>query len=299
MRAYVRLLPPSGYTATLGPGDLIGRLASAALPLDDGRISEAHAMVSLRGRELRLLGLRGRFAIAGQPVDDAVLRAGMVFEPAPGLDILVEEVMLPEHVLALEGEGLPRQLLTGTASLCTRPQVALLSRYRTDADAVFWDTGERWRVRVGEGPAQDLRPDDELRIGGRRFRAVAVPLHHAGQTPTRLEGAHRAALRIVARFETAHIYVDGGAVVTLDGIPARIVSELASMGGPVEWSVVAGEIWPEEEDRTYLRRRWDISLVRLRRKLKESRVRPDLIRAGGTGQVELFLLDGDQVEDLG
>lgn len=299
MRAYVRLLAPGGQTAVLGPGDLIGRLASAALQLDDGRISEAHAMVSLRGRELRLLGLRGLFAVSGQPTDDAVLKPGMIFQPAPGLDVLVEEVVLPEEVLALEGDGLPRQLLLGAVSLCTRPQVALLPRHRSDADAVFWDTGEGWRVRVGNDPPKNLMPGDKLHVNGREFRAVTVPLSSAGKPPTRLDGAHSPPLRIVTHFDTVHIHVEGGSVVALDGIAARILSELAALGGPAEWSVIAGEIWPEEEDRIYLRRRWDVSLARLRRKLRESRVRPDLIRAGGTGQVELLLRTGDRVECLG
>ena len=49
MRPAVHLRLPDGRTAVLGHGDLIGRLESAALPLADPRISEAHAMVSLRG----------------------------------------------------------------------------------------------------------------------------------------------------------------------------------------------------------------------------------------------------------
>ena len=40
---------------------------SAALHLDDPRVSEAHAMVSIRGSELKLLALRGRFQIDGLP----------------------------------------------------------------------------------------------------------------------------------------------------------------------------------------------------------------------------------------
>ena len=94
----------------------------------------------------------------------------------------------------------------------------------------------------------------------------------------------------------------------LDGIAARIISELVALGGPAPWELVAAQIWPagsEPEsaeqpdllDRTQLRRRWDISLARLRRKLRDARVRPDLVRACGTGQVELLLCSGDTVED--
>jgi len=60
MRAFVRLRCTDGSIAELTHGDLIGRLGTAALHFDDARISEAHAMISLRGQELKLLALRGR-----------------------------------------------------------------------------------------------------------------------------------------------------------------------------------------------------------------------------------------------
>ena len=127
-----------------------------------------------------------------------------------------------------------------------------------------------------------------------------MALERGGQTPTRLDGALHPPLRIVARFDTVHIHVEGRPVVTFDGLHARILSELVAVGGPASWDVIAGEVWKEDaDDRLQLRRRWDVSLARLRRKLREARVRPDLVRAGGTGQVELLLYEHDSVEDLG
>ncbi len=67
MRAFVRFQLPDGTQRDLYPGDIIGRLWSAALHVDDARVSEAHALVSLRGRELQLLALRGRFAVDSTP----------------------------------------------------------------------------------------------------------------------------------------------------------------------------------------------------------------------------------------
>ena len=52
MRASVRLRLPDGTIETLYAGDLIGRTWAAALRLDDPDVSEAHAMVSLRGERL-------------------------------------------------------------------------------------------------------------------------------------------------------------------------------------------------------------------------------------------------------
>ena len=63
MRAYVQLRLTDGQRRDLGSGDIIGRMPTAALVLDDARVSEAHALITLRAGELRLLPLRGRCAV--------------------------------------------------------------------------------------------------------------------------------------------------------------------------------------------------------------------------------------------
>ena len=68
---------------TLVPGDLVGRIWSAALRLDDPGVSEAHALVSLRGEELWLLGLRGRFLVEGQPRTEVAMAPGMRVRLSP------------------------------------------------------------------------------------------------------------------------------------------------------------------------------------------------------------------------
>ncbi len=62
---------------TVHPGDLIGRLASADVVISDPRVSEAHALVSLRRRSLRLLGLRGALSVGGREVDVVTLAPGV------------------------------------------------------------------------------------------------------------------------------------------------------------------------------------------------------------------------------
>ena len=123
MRALVRFRLPDGREHDLHPGDFVGRSSSAALYIDDARISEAHALVSLRGRELRFLQLRGRFALDGQQLGELTLREGLLIELAQGLTLEVLRVQLPPTLLALKGEGLPTQALHEISSQIGRAHV--------------------------------------------------------------------------------------------------------------------------------------------------------------------------------
>lgn len=296
MRALARFRLPDGSLVELGHGDLIGRLLTAALPLADGRISEAHAMLSLRGQELKLLALRGRFAVESRTRSSIVLQAGQRVSLADGLELLVEEVQLPAAVLGVEGDGLPRQVLTGVSSLLTRPRPELVPRFIPNAPAHLWTDGEGWQLHVGE-QITPLRPGHTWTLDGRSFRAVAVALSSASRTATRADGGIHRRLKVVARFETAHIYRGDGDPIALNGLSARILSELVAFEGPVPWEVLAKELWPDEDDRHLLRRKLDVNLSRLRKKLRDASIRSDLVRADGFGHFELFLMEGDQIED--
>ncbi|MBM4344002.1 MAG: hypothetical protein FJ100_11605 [Deltaproteobacteria bacterium] len=300
MNALVRLLAPDGAVWTLSPGDLIGRMATAALPIDDGRISEAHALVSLRAGELKLLGLRGVFAVDGKPCKELTLRPGLWVELAPGLGLEVLDVELPEQMLALQGAELPQQVLVGACSIMAAPRLCIVGRYQGDAAAHVWNNGVHWRLRIAGSAACDVAAGDRFVVAGHELCAVAVPVGGAGPARTEVNAAFAPPLRIVAGFDTVHIHQLGEAhraPVTLDGISARIISELVALHGPAAWELLAGEIWRDETDRPRLRQRWDVSLARLRGKLRASGIRPDLVRAGGTGQVELLLYQGDVVDD--
>ncbi len=63
VRPLARFLAPDGRSELLGPGDIIGRMPTATLTINDPHVSEAHALVSLRGSELKLPGLRGRSSV--------------------------------------------------------------------------------------------------------------------------------------------------------------------------------------------------------------------------------------------
>lgn len=298
MRPFVRVLDPDGTPYELVHGDIIGRLWSAAMPLDDGRVSEAHAMVSLREEGLHLIALRGAFAVDGKPESDVALQAGMRIQLARGLFIEVADVTLPDEVLGLEGPGFPRQSLPSVASLLREPAVRLVAGYREGAVAHIWGTGDGWRVRVQRAPVQELTAGDDLDLGdGVVLRAVAIPLRSAGQPMTRKAGGVDAPMSIVAQYDVVHLHRDGEPTLVLSGMLARTVSELVACGGPMPWAVLAGELWPRLQRSDVLRSRLDVNLSRLRRKLREAHVRTDLVRTDGTGLVELVLTPYDRVED--
>lgn len=274
----------------------MGRLWSAALSIPDGRISEAHAMVSLRGQELKLLALRGRFAHEGRSCSSLVLAEGQEISLAEGLVLRVEEVHLPAAVFAVEGDGLPRVVITGMCSLLTRPRPEILPRYLPEAPAHLWTDGEGWCLSLG-GETRAVRPGDTWEVDGRSFRGVSVALQRASRSVTRLEGGVAPPLKILANFETAHIHPEGGEPLALSGVAARLLSEVVAFDGPVPWQVLAQELWPGEDDRHLLRRKLDVNLSRLRKRLRDAGIRADLVRSDGFGHVELFLHDQDLVED--
>lgn len=294
MFVWVRLRMPDHREYTLVPGDLIGRTWSAALRIDDPSVSEAHALVSLRGEVLVMLPLRRRLYVDQKPVDTVILAVGQKIRLAPQITLEVVEVSLPTAVLGLEGDGLPAQVLAGTSSLVLQPQPALEPGLLDRAAAVFWPNEHRWRYRPAGGADADLEVGVTFLAGGRKFRAVSVLLREAGQAVTHADLS--GPVRIVTHYDTVHIHRGNGAPLVLNGQMARVVSELVAVGNPMSWEELAAQQWPGVE-REVRRKRWDVLLVRLRERLREGNVRPDLVQSTGNGLVELVRQDGDVVED--
>lgn len=299
MRTFVRFRLDDGDIRELGPGDIIGRSWSSTLCLADPGISEAHALVSLRGASLKLLALRGRFAVDDRTVSEIELVAGLRVRLTREIGFEVIEVQLPDEVLALEAEGFPRQILEGTCSLRAKPRPELVPGFHPDADASLWSDGVDWMLRLGSTRDDDrpLVPGDTFEVAGLTFKAVGVALGNAGYPTTAAFLAVGSPLHLIVRYDTVHIHREIEPSLALDGISARILSELAVIKLPIAWEALAKEIWPDDSDLVSLRRKWDTSVARLRRKLRDARIRPNLIRADGTGNVEIYLMREDQVDD--
>jgi hypothetical protein len=271
---------------------------TCALCLDDGRVSEAHALVSSRGDELRLLALRGRFAVDDVPQVDVTLCRGQRIRLAEGLEIAVVDVVLPATVLGVEGPGLVRQALLGVVSVRVMgDRFDLIPGYVADAEAQLWGDGDGWHLgRPGVAPTP-VHAGDAVQLGALSLRFVDLPLRRAGAADTLREPSQPPAVRIVARHYEVRLERDGEAPVRLDGIGARLVSELVAIGGPAPWTALAREIWRDEPDEQRLRRRWDVALHRVRLRLREAGLRPDLVRCDRSGIVCLDPAPGDELVD--
>lgn len=293
MRAIAIIQGPSGDEVELGHGDIVGRLGRAALVIDDPRVSEAHAMVSLRGDRLKLLPLRGRLWVDGAQTSQVELRRGLVVDLVPGVSLRVEDVLLPERLLAIDAPGLGLQILAGVTSLHTLPRPRLVPGFAGDADAVLWGEELTWKLWQPPGRTQVLTPGARVQVGGLELTAVDVAMTSAQALST---VTATAPLHIVVHYETAQIR-SGEAVALLTGVPARLLAELVEFDGPVPWDVLSAELWGAQTDKDQRRARLDMAMLRLRRRLRDAGLRDDLVVATGTGQLQLVLGPEDTVEN--
>ncbi len=295
MQIFARLRLPDERLVDACPGDLVGRLPTAAVRLNDPRISEAHALVSLRGSSLRLLALRGRFAVGGAVTSEVALTPGLVIRLAPEIDLRVVDVTLLDSVLGIEGDGLASQILPPVASLRAESG-ELLQTFTPDADALLWTAGRYLHLRIPNEPDRLLAAGSTFSVGARNYRIATVALQSANTPVTERGTDLDAPMVIVLRYDTVHIH-RGAQVTAIDGLPARLVSELGLMGVPVEWRTLARVLWPGDTEDVSLRGRWDRVLTRLRQRLRESGLRPDLVRTDGAGRIELLLGPKDRIRD--
>jgi hypothetical protein len=297
LRTYILIRLEDGSLRELGPCDVIGRMWTAALTLQDPFVSEAHALVSLREGTLKLLGLRGRLVVGGKQVSEVTLTPGLEVVLSPRTTIEVVEVHVPETLLALDHPELGKRVLSGVVSVVTRPRLDVVAGANPDAAAVLWSDGLAWFARTFGGADQPIDEGSTLEVDGHRLGVVTVGVGGSGEItavdPTSLESA----LHIVVRYDSVHIHREGVPPLVLDGMVARVVSDLATAGVPIGWQVMAKELWPEEDDSYVLRRNWDATLARLRKKLRAGRIRTDLVRPDRGGNVELVLARVDRVED--
>ena len=304
----VRVRTSTRESFVLVPGDLIGRAASAALQINDPHISEAHALVSLRGSELVLLRLRGPLVVGQEPCDQVALQAGLEIQLSEDHALRVLDVQLPDALLGLSFDGAaPTPLVSDQHAIKDGRLVPGAPR---DADALIWHDGQDWFLRRPDAVAERIQPGWTGDIHGHPVEVVDIPI--LGVSPT-ISGA-LVPLEIHLQEELLRVHRAGHPPLQIHGIPARMVWEVHQAGpGPVPWDSVAYQIWEDllpvsaaderrlkegeltnEQRLSALRQRWDRRRQALKRRLFASGVR-DLLRAVRGGEVELNLRPEDRV----
>jgi hypothetical protein len=278
----------------LRPGDIVGRSETAALRLNEPQISEAHAMVSLRGGRLRLLALRGPLMVDGVRVKDVELEEGRVVGLGPPHTLTVLAVALPATVLALASDDHARLIPPPVASLCaTGP--ALVPGCVPDADALLWSDGPGLRLRLAGLADRLLGDGDSFSIGTRQWRVIAVPIASANIAATTPTDRAWSAIVIQLRSGNVHVHHEG-AVTAFDGMPAAILETLARQRRAHRWREIASGIWPDIDDDVKLRVLWDGAMGRLRKRMRSAGIRATLVRTDNLGNIELSLGPSDRVE---
>ncbi len=242
--------------------------------------------------------MRGRFQVAGQPTSEAALFAGQRIVLAPEVVLDVLEVDLPAFILGVRSPHLPTTHLVSVCSLVRPTDAKLVPGFREDGVAQFWNRGADWRVQVGH----DVIPLDgssTVDVHGVVLSAVLTPIAGAEANETSLDRHTRPSLRVLAHHDTVTLERSDGHLLHVGGISAKILSELVELDGPANWETLATELWGRDEDRGQLRRRWDVAVVRLRRKLRDHGIPPNIISADGTGNFELVLSSADEVQHRG
>ncbi len=247
-------------------------------------------MVSLRGRTVRLLGLRGRFYVDGRTCTEVDLCPGMDVHLARDVTLRILEVRVPDSVLALRAPGMPEQTLLGLTSIHADPP-RLTPKWVSDADEVVWPAEDGWFRRDG----RPLEPGP-LSLGPTCFEVIERPTQ--GVSDTVAGTGFAAALTLECYFDVVHLNRGGRTLASIRGTGARLITELVDIRQPVAWEALAQRLWGDI-DPQLLRKRWDMQLYRLRKLLRTHQIRTDLVCSHGTGLVELLLTEHDQVIDRG
>lgn len=281
----------------LVPGDIIGRLRTASLRIDDPRVSEAHAMLSLRGGRLKILALRGALQVERTLCKETEVSRGQRIYMAPEVYIDVLDVVTPPFSLALcAGEHPPFPLSGAVVSVEDTPSLEFSNRFLPDASLHLWSAGDRWVGRRPGEPVVEITSSTtwELSTGTVSFKKLPLQQFASGVTLT--PGTFYQPLRITAQYDAVTLTARHGQPVIITGNSARILSELAEIGQPVSWQSLAESIWRHDRDPLSLRRKWDLTLFRLRKKLRSNQLREDLVISDGEGNVLFKLNPADTLQ---
>jgi len=324
------LTMPDGQTVEALPGDIVGRSARADIRVNDPRVSEARALISLRERRLLFLRLRDPpFRCDGKKVSDFELRAGQTIELAPGVALRVLRVALPATTRAafFTPEGGPPIAATprrGALSLLAGPPPQVERGYVDGAAAHLWKTGSEIYVQRAGEPPRPLRPGAAVAVAGGALSArdTSTGAVH-GASPTsgtqfapqdaieievvRTPRGRARAIRVRRGDRVAHItrIIQVQVMEILIAAHAEGAARLPDepLATAVNSADGGAEIWgaPGEEPRgagaDQIEVNWRNHVRRIRDTLKARDIRTDLVCALGQQRYALRLRSGDRLID--
>ena len=293
------LYPISTAPVDVFAGDIVGRLRSASLQISHPQISEAHAMLSLRGQRLVLIALRGALGGAGQGAEEIPLETGQTIVLNEEVSLEVIKIELPQRVVGFQWAGQPAVAPAGAVFSVFATDSQLRPGFHADADAHVWrDHNGCWSLQIGQAPSVAVAVGGEpWSIVGRPLRAVWIEL---GQLESpRTEG--RSPVLTISGSQT-HLQVSsrGGKLAEISGQGARILWELAlhhERGAPfADWELIADQLWGARLNRRSKRARWDMAIKRLRNSLLSLDLERELVQSDGAGACGLVLRPGDRID---
>lgn len=292
MQSSAWLTIDGGSPVAVLPGEYVGRSPRAALCISDPRVSEAHALVSLRGGALWLLGLRGRFRVEGVVLSEVELVPGIRVDLTPETSICCHAIELPERMMAVTIPELGRPVLTGTASLVAGKPPRLLPGLVPDAAAVFWSLGEQWYLRQSNGQDTPLEPGTPQVVDGLRLTPVLVRPARGSRTRTVPQTGPCLEVRIGP--QGVLVRADGhGERARLGGVHGRLLGALLAADEPVHWTDLCHRIWPDDRSELgSLRNRLDVAVTRLRQRLRELDLHGINVSFDGLGHVRVVVAEG-------
>ncbi|HND33582.1 MAG TPA: FHA domain-containing protein, partial [Myxococcota bacterium] len=139
---------------------LIGRISRMDLQLNDPRISEVHALVTLKDGSLWLKGLGAPLFVNGKSEPQVRLAQDVEVELArSGIFLRVEKLYLPQQFPTLTLPDQPPQTLAASSYHLTAG-MQLAAGLHPDALLSLWSIGEDWFFRLAtgeEGPCEDKK----------------------------------------------------------------------------------------------------------------------------------------------
>ena len=298
---FVVFRTPDGRRLRATPGSIVGRMQSAAVRLDSPVVSEAHALVSLRGTVLKLVRLGGPLVVEGRSERRVTLVRGQTIELGPKMQVVVEAIGLPDQVWVLTARlsGVPPRrvpLVRSRYSVLGGPAGRVEVGTRPDAAMHLWTSEDHWRCRLAGCHPIPLTEGPLVQVGGLAWFASREPIRVASVDNT--QGGDEF-LHLECSYDIVTIHRLGRPPLVLNGLDARIVSELAQVNQPVAWRALGRAAWGRHKFDKLAKPRasWDTRLGTLRQKLRDADIRSPFLLSDGCGNIHLLLHPGDKVTE--